>query len=441
MIVYDADSYCGLDLGAALRIPVVARFGTGLRDAFTSPGYVPVYGNGAASPRTYMQRLRNLVTLAVSRYVVSPLLLPNLYSRHRKHFLELADKHQAERGLQVAGPRSADAVRYDLLLDGIPSLYNTHWALEYPRPVMPWEHVIGHTTDYQREASKPLPQHVQAWLDAEPGIPVVYVAMGTLSVMPLDWLDGFAAALERAAARASLALRVLWVVPRAQQQMLPRHLFDYSTRWQEAVDADNASMSVHFGDILLVDWVPQVTALTHPSVHSFVTHGGMNSVGDATYARSPMVCMPLFSDQPDNCARIDDRGLGRLVRTRVSSGGVRPDEFASAVSDLLLHRSHYVSNLERAWLSNVAAGGAAQAVHIIEATAAAGYGGHALQIPEVYQRPWYQAADIDVWTTLLVLLVALCVVARRVVGCCSSCCGLPGKLSGCSRGAAKGKLE
>ncbi|RYG51227.1 hypothetical protein EON66_10990, partial [archaeon] len=45
-----------------------------------------------------------------------------------------------------------------------------------------------------------------------------------------------------------------------------------------------------------------------------MTHGGMNGVAEGTYARTPMACLPLFSDQPDNCQRIQVRVALRTRR-------------------------------------------------------------------------------------------------------------------------------
>ena len=42
----------------------------------------------------------------------------------------------------------------------------------------------------------------------------------------------------------------------------------------------------------------------------FVSHCGMNGVMESLYHRVPLLCMPIFADQPDNAARLVERGLG-----------------------------------------------------------------------------------------------------------------------------------
>ena len=51
-------------------------------------------------------------------------------------------------------------------------------------------------------------------------------------------------------------------------------------------------------------------SLVHPNTVLFVSHCGMNGVLESLYHRVPLLAMPIFGDQPDNAARIVERGLG-----------------------------------------------------------------------------------------------------------------------------------
>ena len=42
------------------------------------------------------------------------------------------------------------------------------------------------------------------------------------------------------------------------------------------------------------------------SAELFVTHAGYSSVREALTAGVPMVCLPLFADQPHNAARVEE---------------------------------------------------------------------------------------------------------------------------------------
>ena len=67
-----------------------------------------------------------------------------------------------------------------------------------------------------------------------------------------------------------------------------------------------------------------------PNTRLFVSHCGMNGVMESVFhkvtrdfvlskiiifsARQvPLVCLPIFADQPDNAARVQERGLGVVL--------------------------------------------------------------------------------------------------------------------------------
>lgn len=415
-------------------------------------------------------RILNSISLVVSRALISPNLLPNLVARDREHWRHAAitpagsnaasstsDGVASSSSVVAASDepfyspsRALDAYphafRTDIPWDGIPTLMNTHWGLEHPRPMHPYEHLIGHTTAFEREARKPIPPAVEAWLRAARSVPVVYVALGTMAIVG----DGLLTSLSDAFT-ASKGYRFLWSVKASQQHLLPAALREQTAAWFTAHGCDpvgshctadpsnstspRASLPVGAGSVLLVDWAPQLSVLMHNMTSVFLTHGGMNGVAEGTYAHTPMLCLPLFSDQPDNCQHMADYGFA----IRMNPGDVTTPFVASAL-DALTGRNtsaglafgapfpahSYADAVHRAWIRNVAAGGIPRAVQIIEAQAHAPYGEHRHAIPRVYFLPWWQRADLDVaafWVGLVAVLVlsAYCCV-RCVVRCCCRVC-------------------
>jgi UDP-glucoronosyl and UDP-glucosyl transferase len=307
--------------------------------------------------------------------------------------------------------------------------------------------MIGHTTDFHKEESRTIDGYLQAWLDGageEDQSPVVYVAMGTLSILPEATLRALSEAM-----RESKIARFVWVVAENQQALLPPEIVSYSRSWRESWNnsfsaAEGAARpTATAGDILLVSWVPQLAVLKHRNVKIFWSHGGMNGVAEGTYARSPFLCTPLFSDQPDNCQHIEDRGMG----LRLNTNQVSPSAVEEALTALLSRRSDFVRGLETAWRANVAAGGITRAVQIIESTAALGYeGSRAMFVPRHLQHSeadgtiknqlqfLVEKYDIDIIAGVILLLAVAWLAKQACCRCCCCscccCCRSEGKVKG-----------
>ena len=61
-------------------------------------------------------------------------------------------------------------------------------------------------------------------------------------------------------------------------------------------------------NVFVSKWVPQNDLLSHPNLKVFVTHGGLLSVQEAIYHRTPLVGIPLAPDDKGNIARAVSNG-------------------------------------------------------------------------------------------------------------------------------------
>ena len=481
VILFDADTFCAMDVSARWRVPRVARVGTGPRDAYATPLWAPLYGTGASAKPTLANRLMLWSAGALARILVSPLLLPWLYSGSRAAFI--GGGGEGSEGILRYAPSAAIDISLNegtmtphLPWDGVPTLFNTHWGFEHARALRPFEHAIGHSNDFKGDAAKTRSHLINAFLDSGPNAPpVVYVGLGTLTLLPAEWIGRLARALAKDTRR-----RFIWSVAPGQAASLPAAVkaTDAAARCALGGDSDggadggatackrvaalsrlaaveaaqeakeaaavargapdsrppspseehgvdmgsgaNATVPppTSPGSVLIVDWAPQLSVLLHPSVAAFVTHGGMNEIAEGTYARLPLVCMPLFSDQPDNCARVADRGLGVVLRL----AELEPGHLFAALDALLLESGApsppVAAAQQEAWLRNIGAGGARRAADIVETTAALGYDARLGEIPRIHFLPWWQQWQLDIaavivlTTVLLVVTCASCARAR-----------------------------
>jgi zeaxanthin glucosyltransferase len=112
------------------------------------------------------------------------------------------------------------------------------------------------------------------------------------------------------------------------------------------------------GDPLVHDFVPQRAVLRQASLA--ITHAGFNTVLDALSFGVPLVAIPLAFEQPATAARLDYRGVAKIVpRSRLR-------RLESAVGEVLSQPS-YRANAARVQAEIASAGGVSRAADLAEA--------------------------------------------------------------------------
>lgn len=409
VLVADGETPCAEALARRFGVPRVAHVGSGLRSVESSPAYLPLFNSGhGIDDIGAVQRALNAFANFGLRFFINPAVYMLLH--HACDDAVGVDHHQP--------------VAYN---DAVPTLYNTHWGIEHPRPLQPYEFMVGHSGTYPwapPDLQKPLPAELARWLGdsgdgaADGGAPsVVFVSLGTVAlpdphVTVAMWnafqapsfggdgsdggSDGREGADSPAAAAAAAigAQRILWVARGETENILRR-----------------VGLWTNTSTLLLVSWVPQQQVLGHPNVRAFFTHGGMNSLGESVVAAVPLVCMPFFTDQLDNCMRAAERGFGVALPRRGAGVGIQ--QLRDALKQVLLEPS-YKAAATQASLVSLSALGVETAVRVVEQTAF-GLMTHDALLPVNLRLPWYAYLGLDV-----VALLQLAAVVS--VGCCAGSC-------------------
>ncbi|CAK6980927.1 UDP-glucuronosyltransferase 2A3-like isoform X1 [Scomber scombrus] len=362
----------GVVLAHYLKLPLVFNVrwtsnGEGHFEIAPSPlSYVPLTGTVLSDKMTFLERLINVIAFGFTQLQIEYYITPLYAGLIEKYLGPDVDYHSM---FQAA----------DLWL------MRVDFVFEYPRPTMPNVIYMG---GFQCKPAKPLPQHLEDFVQSSGEHGVIIMSLGTLiAKLPHVLVDKIAAAF------AKLPQKVIW-----------RYKGD-----RPATLGNNT---------LLLDWIPQNDLLGHPKTKVFVAHGGTNGVQEAIYHGVPILGLPLIFDQPDNLLRIEGRGAGKIIDVFTMS----EDIFFQGIQEVLnepsyrmnmqrlsrLHRDKPVKPLDNAlfWIEFVMR-----------------HKGAAHLRTESYKLPWYSYHSVDVILFLVsVLLIILSTFAAFIKCLCSKLC-------------------
>lgn len=312
--------------------------------------YVPVAGSELTDKMTFLERVKNAL--------FALMVLGNHLTLKQNYYEPFVHRY--------FGPD----VHYDDLVQAADIwLMRTDFTFEFPRPTMPNVVYMG---GFQCKPSKPLPQHLEDFVQSSAEHGVIIMTLGTLvGALPDDVVEHVAAAF------AQLPQKVIW-----------RH-----TGKRPSTLGNNT---------LLLDWLPQNDLLGHPKTRLFVAHGGTNGVQEAIYHGVPIVGLPLMFDQDDNLFRIRARGAAKVM----DIGTLTMENFLDALREVLhepsyrenmqelsrLHRDQPMKPLDRAmfWIEFVMR-----------------HKGAAHLKTKSYKMSWIQYHSIDVIALLLFLVIMM----------------------------------
>ncbi|XP_072014709.1 UDP-glucuronosyltransferase 2A1-like isoform X1 [Amphiura filiformis] len=249
-----------------------------------NPAYMPDMLRGYDHTMTFQERLLNTLSAVVLTLVTNIVVQP------------LIDDLKASHGDL---PDAASLLFTDAEL----WLLNSHFALDFPRGLLPNTQMVGGLTS---KPPKPLSKDWEDFLQSAGDDGVVLFSMGSYAT----GIDEDIAALF-AGAFAQLPQKVIWKL-------------------------NGKPSSTLTANVKVVDWIPQNDLLAHPQIKVFVYHCGLNGIWEAVYHGVPMVAIPLFGDQFDNAQRLVSRGMG----VKVDIATLTSDELAEAIRTVINNPSY-----------------------------------------------------------------------------------------------------
>lgn len=87
-------------------------------------------------------------------------------------------------------------------------------------------------------------------------------------------------------------------------------------------------------NVFTFKWLPQNEILEHEKLLAFISHGGMNSVTEASTKGVPMICIPIFGDQPHNAQMMKDKGIAVIIQ----KNNITKQSIVEAINEILTNQ-------------------------------------------------------------------------------------------------------
>ncbi|XP_071798862.1 2-hydroxyacylsphingosine 1-beta-galactosyltransferase-like [Asterias amurensis] len=307
MLVGDSGQICNPLLAQKLDIPFVLCSNLPIIPAEyrlyygvpADPSYIPEYTTRYTNEMTFFQRVHNVLSYGVQDF---------LLRQYLEMYYPLKVKHNIKPEMSMLDSQRQAEIMF----------VNGNYPLETARPLNPNTVFINPVVGLP--SNQVVNEDVADFLETAPAGFVICSFGSYFAVMERDTLqmfaDGFA-------------------------------LLPYRVLWQTNGDMSNIKLA---DNVKIVKWVPLAQIMNHTNAKAIVSHGGINSVVEATLAALPVVGIPLMVDQFPNIDKVVAYGFGIALEFNE----VTPQTLSSAITTVVekprfreraLHASRILSDL------------------------------------------------------------------------------------------------
>uniref|UniRef100_A0A8R1E074 glucuronosyltransferase n=1 Tax=Caenorhabditis japonica TaxID=281687 RepID=A0A8R1E074_CAEJA len=102
-----------------------------------------------------------------------------------------------------------------------------------------------------------------------------------------------------------------------------RHFPDYTFVWKYEPQPGDERIFSNTTNLKFMKWLPQTDLLNDPRTRAFISHTGLNSYMEASFAGVPILAIPLFVDQPHNAKSGESIGTTYVLdKTKITTRNV-----------------------------------------------------------------------------------------------------------------------
>ena len=145
-------------------------------------------------------------------------------------------------------------------------------------------------------------------------------------------------------------------------------------------------------NVKVVENTNQLRVLSSGNILALISHGGHGGISEAIAKQVPILCMPQGKDQFHSCDRVDEIGIGKMIKPHQISLERIDNDLQEIVTS-----PRYRTNVERASKILSTYGGAKRVADQVVLYAQVGYD-HLF--PSWYYLPWYKRNDLDIYVLL-----------------------------------------